>query len=152
MMFTAEEIKNAFLSLPRNKASGPDGYSSEFFNSCWTVVGGEVTDAVSEFFRSGTLLKQWNATTLVLIPKIPNAEHMSDFRPISCLNTVYKVGLERIGYPGNFKISGSGSLSGGSIILLSLSGSGIRGYPGVGYPSKYYNIRRISRSGFGSLK
>lgn len=91
MMFTAEEIKNAFLSLHRNKASGPDGYSSEFFNSCWTVVGGEVTDAVSEFSRSGTLLKQWNATTMVLIPKIPNAEHMSDFRPISCLNTVYKV-------------------------------------------------------------
>ncbi|KAF3562667.1 hypothetical protein DY000_02013224 [Brassica cretica] len=57
-------------------------------------------------------------------------------------------GTDRVS--GQFKISGSGSLSGGSIILLSLSGFGVRGYPGVGYPSKNHNIRRISGSGFGS--
>lgn len=90
-LFTAEEVKAAFFSLPRNKASGPDGYSSEFFCSCWSFIGVEVTEAVLEFFSSGKLLKQWNATNLVLIPKIPNAATMSDFRPISCLNTVYKV-------------------------------------------------------------
>ncbi|WZZ33473.1 hypothetical protein YC2023_016874 [Brassica napus] len=65
---------------------------------------------------------------------------------------MYLVGLGRIGYQSNFKVSGSGSLSGGSIILLSLSGSGVLGYPGVGYPPKNCNIRRISGSGFGSLK
>lgn len=89
--FSSEEIKAAFFSLPRNKASGPDGFSSEFFCSCWSVVGAEVTEAVTEFFSSGKLLKQLNATSLVLIPKIPNATSMSDFRPISCLNTMYKV-------------------------------------------------------------
>lgn len=89
--FSNQDIKDAFFSLPRNKASGLDGYSSEFFTSCWTVVGGEVSAAVSEFFVSGKLLTQLNATNLVLIPKIPNAKKMSDFRPISCLNTIYKV-------------------------------------------------------------
>ncbi|KAG7530872.1 Reverse transcriptase zinc-binding domain [Arabidopsis thaliana x Arabidopsis arenosa] len=89
--FTAEEIKAAFFSLPKNKASGPDGYSAEFFCSCWSFVGVEITAAVAEFFSSGQLLKQWNATSLVLIPKIPNASSVADFRPISCLNTVYKV-------------------------------------------------------------
>ncbi|KAG7579890.1 Endonuclease/exonuclease/phosphatase superfamily [Arabidopsis thaliana x Arabidopsis arenosa] len=89
--FTVEEIKSAFISLPKNKTSGPDGYSVEFFISCWSVVGPEVTAAVLEFFSSGKLLKQWNATTLVLIPKIQNASKVSDFRPISCLNTLYKV-------------------------------------------------------------
>ncbi|WZZ26659.1 hypothetical protein YC2023_010060 [Brassica napus] len=44
--------------------------------------------------------------------------------------------LRRIGYPDTFKVSGSESLSGGSIILLSLSGSGVLGYPGVGYHLK----------------
>lgn len=68
--FTLEEIKAAFFSLPKNKASGPDGYPAEFFIGCWNVVGAEVYSAVQEFFTSGTLLKQWNATTLVLIPKI----------------------------------------------------------------------------------
>ncbi|KAG7551859.1 Endonuclease/exonuclease/phosphatase superfamily [Arabidopsis thaliana x Arabidopsis arenosa] len=89
--FTKEEIKAAFFSLPKNKASGPDGYPVEFFTNSWSVVGAEVISAVSEFFTSGKLLKQWNATTLVLIPKVQNATKVSDFRPISCLNTVYKV-------------------------------------------------------------
>lgn len=89
--FTSEDIRAAFFSLPHNKASGPDGFTPEFFTSCWTVVGGEVTAAVAEFFNTGSLLKQMNATNLVLIPKIPNASKTSDFRPISCLNTTYKV-------------------------------------------------------------
>ncbi|CAL9248339.1 unnamed protein product, partial [Arabidopsis halleri] len=90
-IFSREEIKDAFFSLPRNKTSGPDGYSAEFFIACWSVVGYEVTEAVLEFFRSDSLLRQWNATTLVLIPKSPNAARTTEFRPISCLNTVYKV-------------------------------------------------------------
>lgn len=89
--FTATEIREAFFSLPNNKASGPDGFSSEFFKTCWSIIGPEVTEAVMEFFSSESILKQWNATTLVLIPKITNASTAADFRPISCLNTVYKV-------------------------------------------------------------
>lgn len=81
--FTAQDIKEAFFSLSKNKTGGPDGYSSEFFTASWSVVGPEVTEAILEFFRSGSLL--------VLIPKIPNASHPSEFRPISCLNTVYIV-------------------------------------------------------------
>lgn len=79
-MFTKEEIRVTFFALPRNKTAGPDGFSAEFF-----------TEDVEEFFILGKLLKQWNATSLVLIPKITNATSTSDFRPISCLNTVYKV-------------------------------------------------------------
>ena len=89
--FTSEDIRSAFFSLPLNKASGQDGYTPDFFMSYWYVVGGEVTAAVAEFFNSGHLLKQMNATNLALIPKIPNASKNSDFRPISCLNTTYKV-------------------------------------------------------------
>ena len=89
--FTANDIKNAFFSLPRNKTGGPDGYSAEFFIATWPIIGPEVTDGVLEFFESGCLLKQWNSANLVLIPKKPNASLTTDFRPISCLNTVYKV-------------------------------------------------------------
>ena len=90
-MFTSDDIKTAFLSLPRNKACGPDGFSAEVFTNSWSIIGAEVTAAIKEFFSSGSLLKQWNATTLVLIPKTANASCTSDFRPVSCLNTLYKV-------------------------------------------------------------
>lgn len=89
--FSKDEIKAAFLSLPRNKTSGPDGYSAEFFTACWNIVGAEVTEAIREFFSSGKILKQWNATPLVMISKVINASSVADFRPISWLNTVYKV-------------------------------------------------------------
>lgn len=75
--FTSEEIKACFFSLPKNKTSGPDGYPAEFFTACWTVVGAEVTAAVTEFFTSGSLLKQWNSTSLVLIPKTQNASSVT---------------------------------------------------------------------------
>lgn len=89
--FLPEEIKEAFFSLPKNKSGGPDGYSAEFYTATWSVIGFEVTAAIMEFFRTGKLLKQWNSANLVLIPKKTNASLPSDFRPISCLNTVYKV-------------------------------------------------------------
>lgn len=89
--FTSEKIRNAFFSLPNNKTCGPDGYSKEFFIYALSIIGPEVTEAIREFFHSGCLLKQWNPASLVLIPKKTNASLTTDFRPISCLNTVYKV-------------------------------------------------------------
>ncbi|XP_010462886.1 PREDICTED: uncharacterized protein LOC104743514 [Camelina sativa] len=86
-----EEIKDVFFSLPKNKAPGPDGYCVEFFTAHWNTVGSDMIDAVMEFYQSGQLLKQWNSTLLTLIPKTPNASRMSEFRPIACCNTIYKV-------------------------------------------------------------
>lgn len=86
-----QDIQSAFYALPKNKVPGPDGYPAEFFTAHWKTVGQDVIDAIQEFFTSGRLLQQWNATILTLIPKKPNAVLISDFRPISCCNTVYKV-------------------------------------------------------------
>ena len=36
------------------------------------------------------MLKQINTTIITLIPNIPNASKMSEYRPISCCNTIYK--------------------------------------------------------------
>ncbi|KAG7537033.1 hypothetical protein ISN44_As13g009590 [Arabidopsis suecica] len=94
--FNNEEIRDAFFSLLKNKTSGPDGYSAEFFEGCRPIIGIEVSAAVAEFFKSGKLLEHWNTTNLVLIPKITNAFRTTDFRPISCLNSVYKPSLSSL--------------------------------------------------------
>ncbi|KAJ9542089.1 hypothetical protein OSB04_028595 [Centaurea solstitialis] len=47
--------------------------------------------AVHNFFYSGNLFKQLNHTLLCFIPKVPNATRVTDFRPISCCNVLYKV-------------------------------------------------------------
>lgn len=54
---TSDEVFTTLKSMPRNKTPSPDGYTVEFFLSCWTVVGFLVTKVVKEFFTSGCLLK-----------------------------------------------------------------------------------------------
>lgn len=86
-----EEIKKEVFSLPANKAPGPDGYTGEFFRKAWPVIGNDFTDAVQEFFASGQILKQWNVTAIMLVPKSTEVDRVSGFRPISCCNAIYKV-------------------------------------------------------------
>ncbi|CAA7061787.1 unnamed protein product [Microthlaspi erraticum] len=88
---TDEEITKALFSLPRNKAPGPYGFTVEFFTFSWDLVGSDLVKAVKEFFIGSFILRQINATVISLIPKIPGAEDLRNFRPISLCNTVYKV-------------------------------------------------------------
>ncbi|XP_049346442.1 uncharacterized protein LOC125810992 [Solanum verrucosum] len=46
------------------------GYGSGFYKAAWSVVGEDVTNAVLEFFQNSKILKQINATSFALIPKI----------------------------------------------------------------------------------
>ncbi|KAL0445137.1 UNVERIFIED_CONTAM: hypothetical protein Slati_2236400 [Sesamum latifolium] len=59
--------------------------------SAWPVIGKEVTQAIPDFFTTGRLLKQVNATLLSLIPKVQNPTLVAEFWPISCCNVLYKV-------------------------------------------------------------
>ncbi|KAI9195736.1 hypothetical protein LWI28_017625 [Acer negundo] len=81
---TNDEIREVCFSLHPNKAPGPDGFN-------WDIVGEDVINAIQEFFRSGHLLKELNATIISLVPKVPNPSMMKDFRPISYCNTLYKI-------------------------------------------------------------
>lgn len=54
-------------------------------------MGPDVIAAVNEFFLNGRLLKDLNNTTIALIPKLPRACKLGDFRPISCCNLIYKI-------------------------------------------------------------
>ncbi|KAL0292750.1 UNVERIFIED_CONTAM: hypothetical protein Sradi_6975700 [Sesamum radiatum] len=88
---SSEEVKQALFDIDESKAPGLDGYSAGFFKAAWPVIGEEVTQAILDFFQTGRLLKQVNATLLSLIPKVSNPAVVAEFRPISCCNVLYKV-------------------------------------------------------------
>ena len=90
-MPTAIEIKRLFFKLIPNKAPGPDGLTSAFFKASWEIIGEEVVGSIYDFFRTTFLPATANATILSLVPKFPRASKITDSRPISCLNTIYKV-------------------------------------------------------------
>ncbi|XP_074298553.1 uncharacterized protein LOC141629451 [Silene latifolia] len=88
---TNDEIKEALFHIPNHKAPGPDGYSSAFFKDAWSVVGEELCEVVKDFFIHGRLLKQLNHTLVTLVPKEELPQDVTQFRPISCCNVVYKI-------------------------------------------------------------
>ncbi|KAL0346366.1 UNVERIFIED_CONTAM: hypothetical protein Scaly_1652600 [Sesamum calycinum] len=87
---TRKEIKEALFDIDEESAPGLDGYTSAFFEATWPVVGQAISEVIGEFFRTGKLLKQINTTLLALIPKVNLPTHVSDYRPISCCNVIYK--------------------------------------------------------------
>ena len=73
------------------KAPGPDGIPAFFFQNFWGLVKTDVCNAIQAFFHFGSLLKAFNQTFITLIPKIPNSEEVSHFRPINLCNVLYKI-------------------------------------------------------------
>ena len=88
--YTREEVKNALWSIPGVKAPGPDGFGSFFYRDAWHIVGDDVIAAVLDVLQSGKLLKELNHTVITLIPKTKCPKNVSEYRPISCCNTLYK--------------------------------------------------------------
>ena len=54
-------------------------------------MGDSVVLAVLDFLNNGNMLPEINRTNIVLIPKVKNPERMSEFRPISLCNVIYKI-------------------------------------------------------------
>jgi hypothetical protein len=89
--FTHEEIKRALFQMHPSKAPGPDGMSALFFQKYWHIVGSDVSNVVLDFLNNGRMLGSINFTHLVLIPKVVAPEKISQFRPISLCNVIYKI-------------------------------------------------------------
>lgn len=63
-----EEITDVIKHFPPNKASGPDGYTAEFFKCSWEITSQSVVQAIKEFFTTGKLLTSVNSTWITLMP------------------------------------------------------------------------------------
>jgi hypothetical protein len=89
--FTPEDVKKAVFSIGDLKAPGPDGLHALFYKKFWHLVGQDITVVVLKAINEKEIPAGWNETVVVLIPKVDNPEEVSQFRPISLCNVVYKI-------------------------------------------------------------
>ena len=89
--YTAKEVKVALFQMGPTKAPGPDGINALFYQKFWHVVGDTIVPAMLDFLNNGNMLPKINHTNIVLIPKNRNPVKISDFRPISLCNVIYKI-------------------------------------------------------------
>ncbi|GJS31423.1 RNA-directed DNA polymerase, eukaryota [Tanacetum coccineum] len=85
------EIKNAVWDCGTDKAPGPDGFSFGFYRRFWYLIEKDVCDAVKYFFTHGEFSNGCNSVFIALIPKIPDANMVKDYRPISLVGSLYKI-------------------------------------------------------------
>lgn len=85
------EIKNAVFDMNADGAPGPDGFGGHFYQHFWDIVAVDVVSSVQDFFYTGALIPNINANIQVLIPKVPGAASMGDFRPIALANFQFKI-------------------------------------------------------------
>ncbi|GJS64722.1 RNA-directed DNA polymerase, eukaryota, reverse transcriptase zinc-binding domain protein [Tanacetum coccineum] len=83
-----EDIKEVIFCMA--DGSRPGWVFCQFFLSSWAIIGDEVCFAIQDFFKNGKLLKEVNDTIIALVPKSQTPQKVSDFRPISCCNILYK--------------------------------------------------------------
>ena len=89
--FTREEVVSALKQLHSTKSPGSDGMLALFFQKYWSIVGINVSNMVLNVLNFGMTLFEINRTNIALMPKTNNPQRMTDFRPISLSNVVYKL-------------------------------------------------------------
>ena len=89
--YSMGKVNIVIKQMAHLKAPGLDGMPPLFYQSFWQHIGPKVTNAFLSCLNSGTLLKSINHTFITLIPKLSNPENVSEFRPISLCNVIYKI-------------------------------------------------------------
>ena len=89
--YSAEEIKAALFQMGPIKAPRLNGRNGLFYQKFWHIVGNDVITAVLDFLNTGNMQSKINFTHIVLIPKVKSPERMSNYRPISLCNVIFKV-------------------------------------------------------------
>jgi hypothetical protein len=91
MIPSPSEIKSAVFELNKEGAPRPDGFGAFFYHTYWDILHHDVVNVVTEFFTTSCLMPNFNANTLILIPKIPNADAIEQYRPIALANFKFKI-------------------------------------------------------------
>jgi exonuclease III len=88
---TQEEVKEAVNQLSVGKAPGVDSIPAEFYQEVWEDIEFDIFSFVLESVDLEGIADELNISKIALLPKSEDRLRIQNYRPISLLNTLYKV-------------------------------------------------------------
>ena len=80
-----QEIQQTLWSIHPLKSPGPDGLHAHFFHNMWNILNSDIVHFTQTIFLTTRITHDLTKIKLILIPKVPNPETLSQFRPHSCM-------------------------------------------------------------------
>ena len=90
-VLSLEEATKAIRALKNNKSPGHDGLSAEFYKTFWDILGPDFIAVSNAAFDKGILTVSQRRGMIVLMFKKGDKLNLKNWRPISLLNTDYKI-------------------------------------------------------------
>ena len=91
-MLTIEEAGQTLKHMKNNKSPGTSGFSADFFKVFWKDLGHFVVRAINYGYRQKELSITQKQGLIICTPKENKNRHfLKNWRPITLLNTVYKI-------------------------------------------------------------
>ena len=88
---TLEELTKALKSSKRSSSPGSDGLTVNFFIMFWKFLGPELLEVTEYSFEKGKLFPSGLKGIIITIPKKSDVRFLRNLRPISLLNTDFKI-------------------------------------------------------------
>jgi hypothetical protein len=89
--FSSEEIDEVVRCCDGSKSMGSDGFNFAFFKVFWDLMKYEVRILFYQFHDNACLPKSLFSYFITLIPKVQSLQALKEFRPISLLESLYKL-------------------------------------------------------------
>ena len=88
---TENELKKCVNQMSEGKSPGEDGITTSFYKRFWNSIGEEFTELVNFIHESQSLCTSQKMGLITLLYKQGEREDISNWRPITLLNTDYKI-------------------------------------------------------------
>jgi hypothetical protein len=90
LTFTQEELDEVLLSMKMDTAPGSDGLPVSFFKRFWGTLRAPILQLLNDFVLGRVDIARLNFGVISLIPKVPGADSIRQFRPIALINVIFK--------------------------------------------------------------
>ena len=94
---TMDECKEVLKSFSSGKSPGEDGFTWEFYNCFFDLLGEDLINCYNAAYKTGEMSISQRRGTITLIPKEDsNLLNLANWRPITLLNLDYKIASKAI--------------------------------------------------------